>query len=132
MQKKKLIICIDDEKMVLDSLKSQLKKHFPDYAFEFAESADEGLEVIQDMVDEGLDILIVVSDWLMPGMKGDEFLINVHKKFPQIVKVLLTGQADSDAIERAKNQANLHKCLAKPWDEKELIDALKSGLAKLN
>ena len=42
--------------------------------------------------------IIIVSDWLMPGMKGDEFLIQVHQKFPHIVKVLLTGQADSEAI----------------------------------
>jgi CheY-like chemotaxis protein len=131
MGKNKLILCLDDEKMVLDSLKSQLRKNFGDYTIEFAESADEGFEVIEDMVSEGLDILVVVSDWLMPGMKGDEFLIKLHKKYPQVVKVLLTGQADADAIERAKHEANLHKCLAKPWDERELVETIKSGLLKL-
>jgi response regulator RpfG family c-di-GMP phosphodiesterase len=67
----------------------------------------------------------------MPGMKGDEFLIHVHQQFPNIIKVMLTGQADEVAIERAKEQANLHCCLFKPWSEEELVEALKSGLAKL-
>jgi response regulator RpfG family c-di-GMP phosphodiesterase len=61
-------------------------------------------------------------------MKGDEFLIQVHQRFPDIVKVLLTGQADEEAIERTKKYANLHCYLAKPWDKETLIDALESGL----
>ena len=126
---KQLILCIDDEKIVLDSLKSQLKETFgTKYVYEFAESADEGMEVIDEMMEENVEILVVVSDWLMPGMKGDEFLIELHKKHPNIVKVLLTGQADADAIERAKEEANLHKCLAKPWDRTELIDTISTGL----
>jgi FixJ family two-component response regulator len=75
--------------------------------------------------------LVIVSDWLMPGMKEDEFPISVHKKYPKIVKVILTGQADELAIERVKKQANLHHCLYKPWDGKESIEIIKSGLAKI-
>jgi len=67
----------------------------------------------------------------MPGIKGDEFLILVHQKYPKIVKVMLTGQADEVAIERVKELANLHRCLYKPWDGKELIETIKSGLAKI-
>ncbi len=128
MGKEKMIICIDDEKTILDSLKGQLKKQFGDYTLEFAESADEGMEVIEEVVHDGIDVLVVVSDWLMPGMKGDEFLIKLHQKYPQIVKVLLTGQADNDAIERAKDQANLHRCLSKPWSENDLMETIITGL----
>ena len=67
----------------------------------------------------------------MPGIKGDEFLIKVHQKFPRIVKIMLTGQADEDAVEKAIKQANLHRCLHKPWDSDELIETIKSGLATL-
>ena len=71
---------------------------------------------------------MIVSDWLMPGLKGDEFLTQVHQKYPEVVKILLTGQADESAIERAKQDANLHRCLTKPWTKRELIDTIEAGL----
>jgi CheY-like chemotaxis protein len=128
---KPVILCVDDEIVVLDSLKTQLKKAFDkEYIYEMAESADEALEIIDELDEDEIDILVIVSDWLMPGIKGDEFLIRVHQKFPNIVKVLLTGQADDAAIERAKTQANLHRCLFKPWTTEELIETIRSGLSK--
>jgi CheY-like chemotaxis protein len=129
---KPVILCVDDEVVVLNSLKIQLKNEFGDaYLYEVAESADEALEIIEEIEDENKAIIVIVSDWLMPGIKGDEFLIRVHQQYPNVVKVLLTGQADEAAIERAKTQANLHSCLHKPWDGKDLIETIKSGLAKL-
>ena|ERR671932_861568 len=129
---KPVILCVDDEKVVLHSLRTQLKEAFGDaYVYELAEDADEALEVINELNEEGISIILIVSDWLMPGMKGDEFLIQVHQQFPHVIKVMLTGQADEVAIERVKQQANLHCCLFKPWSEEELVEALKSGLAKL-
>lgn len=126
---KPIILCVDDESVVLKSLKIQLKKEFGDaYFYEFAESADEALEIIDEIEEESHDILVIVSDWLMPGIKGDEFLIRVHQKYPNIVKVMLTGQADAEAIERVVTEANLYRCLYKPWDSNELIDTIKSGL----
>jgi len=127
---KKIILCVDDEKMILNSLKTQLKENFGNsFLYETAENATDALELIDELVDENSLILIIVSDWLMPGIKGDEFLIKVHEKYPQIVKVMLTGQADQKAIERAVIHANLYKCLLKPWNEKELVDTIKNGLA---
>ncbi len=129
---KPVILCVDDEAVVLDSLKIQLKQEFGDtYFYEFAESADEALEIIDELHEEEVEVFVIVSDWLMPGMKGDELLIRVHDKFPNIIKVMLTGQADDDAIERARHEAHLHRCLHKPWDGKELIETIKSGLATL-
>ncbi len=128
---KAAILCVDDEAVVLDTLEIELQKAFGNaYSYEFAESAEEALEVIEELNEEGVDILLIVSDWLMPGMKGDELLIQVHKKWPTIVKIMLTGQADEEAIERAQHQAHLHRCLYKPWDSKELIETIKAGLAK--
>ncbi|HDN26186.1 MAG TPA: response regulator [Thioploca sp.] len=125
------ILCVDDERVILDSLKAQLKEEFGEaYLYEIAENADDALEIIEELYEEGIQILIIVSDWLMPGMKGDEFLIRVHKTFPNVTKVLLTGHADIDAIKRAQCQANLHRCLRKPWEREELIETIKSGLAQ--
>ena len=56
---------------------------------------------------------MIISDWLMPGMKGDELLIRIHELFPKVVKIMLTGQADEVAVNRAKELANLHCCLYK-------------------
>ncbi len=130
MMVKPVILCVDDEKVILDSLKIQLKKEFQDtYLYEAAESADEALEIIEELQEDEIAILVIVSDWLMPGMKGDEFLIEVHKRFPKIVKIMLTGQADETAVEQAKKYANLHSCLHKPWNSEDLIANIKSGLS---
>lgn len=127
---KKAILCVDDEEIILTSLRDQLQNYFGDqYVYEFAESADEALEVIAELDQKGLEILIIVSDWLMPGMKGDEFLLRIHQQYPQIVKVMLTGQANLEAIERTQQGANLYRCLYKPWSAAELIETLASGLA---
>jgi CheY-like chemotaxis protein len=127
----KAILCVDDERIVLVSLRDQIAKHFGDrYRYEVAESADEAWEVIEELCDDDINLLIIVSDWLMPGMRGDEFLIKVHAQFPGIVTVLLTGHADEDAIERARQHANLYAYITKPWTEETLIGIIESGLGK--
>jgi CheY-like chemotaxis protein len=130
--KKKVILCVDDEPMILESLEIQLRAHFGDrFLYESAESAHEAIEVIEDLVDNGLRLLVIVSDWLMPGVRGDEFLIEVNERFPGIIKVLLTGQADDAAIQRAWEVAQIHRCLAKPWSPEELFETIQSGLILL-
>ncbi|MEO1590675.1 MAG: response regulator [Cyanobacteria bacterium J06632_22] len=127
-----VILCVDDEPIIRDSLLQQLKGAFRgEYDCETAADATEALEVIEDVVDEGSDLVVIVSDWLMPGMKGDEFLIQVHQKHPDVVKILLTGQADESAITRAQQEANLHAYLSKPWKKEDLIRAIQSGMANV-
>jgi response regulator RpfG family c-di-GMP phosphodiesterase len=62
-------------------------------------------------------------------MKGDELIIKVHERYPSIVTVMLTGQADEMSIERARLEGNLHRCIAKPWTEEILVEAIESGLS---
>lgn len=129
---KSAILCVDDEVGVLESLEIELQQAFNGkYLCEFAESAVEALEIIEELCEAEVKILVIVSDWLMPGMKGDELLIKIHQKYPEIVTVMLTGQADKEAIERTKLEANLHAFIQKPWHNQELIEAIKSGLANL-
>ena len=129
---KAVILCVDDERMVLDSLRVQLSSSFgKNYIYETAEDADEALDLIQELSEDNVSIVVIISDWLMPGMKGDELLIRIHEQFPKVVKIMLTGQADEAAISRAKKFANLHSCLSKPWSEAELIETIKSGLSLL-
>ncbi|MEG4987473.1 response regulator [Microcoleus sp. BR0-C5] len=128
---KHVILCVDDEPDILNTLKMQLKNEFKnDYFYELAESGDEALDVLEDFQEEA-QVIVVVSDWLMPGIKGDELLIKVHQKYPKIIKVMLTGQADAAAVQRAVEEADLYCCLYKPWQSKDLIETIKSGLANL-
>jgi CheY-like chemotaxis protein len=130
---KPVILCVDDEIIVLESLREQLREAFGNqYFYEIAQDADDALEVLQELQTDQVEVVLIVSDWLMPGMKGDEFLVKVHQSFPRVVKLLLTGQADELAIMRARDQANLHRCLFKPWSEAELIEAIRSGLLLLD
>jgi CheY-like chemotaxis protein len=123
------ILCVDDEDSILNSLKEQLMRCFGDsYVYEVAQSAEEAWMVIKELEEEEIKILLIVSDWLMPNVKGDEFLTQVHQRFPEIITVMLTGQADEAAIERAKQQANLYACINKPWEEEELQQVIITAL----
>lgn len=125
------ILCVDDEQIVLDCLKEQIVSSFPDNVLcETANSAEEAWEVIGELRAEEITLLVIISDWLMPGIKGDEFLINVHQKFPQIVKIILTGQADYTAIRRAQEHADLFQCLHKPWNTQELLTTIDLGIER--
>ena len=126
---KSAIICVDDEVIILDSLKKQLKRKFGDrFIYELAENAEEAWELMEELDADGIEVIVIVSDWLMPGTKGDEFLIQIHQRFPQVVKVMLTGQAEETAIERAKQKANLHAYLYKPWTEDELTQIITTAI----
>ena len=126
------ILCVDDDKTILMSLKAQLKYHLGDnFNYEVAESAEEAWEVMNELFAQGERIAVIISDWIMPNVKGDEFLIDVHAKYPKIIKLILTGHADEGAISRAKEQANLSGCFVKPWNVDELIEVIESALESI-
>ncbi|MCY7406597.1 MAG: response regulator [Alkalinema sp. CAN_BIN05] len=114
------IICVDDEPLVLDSLKEQLKRQCPGCVIEIAESGEEALEILSELQADNCPVALIISDQIMPGMKGDELLIAIHQQNPTVLKILLTGQASPDAVFRAVNQANLYRYIAKPWEEADL------------
>jgi CheY-like chemotaxis protein len=126
---KGVLLCVDDEIIVLTALKDQLRRAFGnDFHIDVAESAEEALELLDELSDAGHKLLVIVSDWLMPGMKGDEFLIQAHQRFPTVVKIMLSGQAQQEAVDRAKREAGLHEFLAKPWNAAELVETINAGL----
>jgi CheY-like chemotaxis protein len=126
---KGVLLCVDDEVIVLTALKDQLRRAFgSDFVIDVAESAEEALELLEELSDQGHKVLVIVSDWLMPGMKGDEFLIKAHQRFPTVVKIMLSGQAEQSAVDRARREAGLHEFLAKPWNAAELVESINLGL----
>jgi signal transduction histidine kinase len=123
------IICVDDEKMVLTSLRDQLSQQIAKhYEVELAESAEEALEIIQELEENGIEIPLVITDQIMPGMKGDELLIELHKHRPKTLKILLTGQASAEQVGNAVNKANLYRYISKPWEATDLILTVKEAL----
>ncbi len=125
----KAILCVDDEKIVLDSLCTQFQKAFgSEFIYEAAESVEEAWEVIEELIEDGCKLIVVISDWLMPNVKGDEFLKEVHQKWPETIKIILTGYADNASLLEAKKSANLYCVIQKPWDGYELIAQIKRAL----
>jgi CheY-like chemotaxis protein len=121
------IISVDDEKIILDSLKSQFEINFQDkYLFEFAESAEEALELIDELIDDGVSIILVISDYQMPGMKGDEFALNLRQKLPNSKVILLTGQINQKLALDFVNKNIFINIISKPWSENELVTLVKN------
>ena len=64
----------------------------------------------------------------LAGMKGDEFIIEVYKRFPAIRCMLLTGQANEDSVQNARDNANMTICVRKPWMKDDLVKAIERAL----
>lgn len=119
--KKPVIICVDDEPTILDSLEIDLLKAFEDkYLIETAESGEEALELLSELLAENYEVPLIISDHIMPNMKGDELLRNVHAISPKSLTIMLTGQADLSAVTNAINYAKLYRYIAKPWQSDDL------------
>jgi signal transduction histidine kinase len=126
---KKVILCVDDEKIVLESLRGELEGKFPDpYTLEFAESGDEALEVIDELRDSGDELALIITDYIMPGLKGDDVLIAVQEKCPDARQIMLTGQANLEGITNAINNASLYRYISKPWERNDLLLTINEAL----
>ena len=131
--KESVIICVDDEDIVVKSLKRELKKAFgEEYIIETAESGAEALELVEELLDEGHEIPVIISDHIMPDLKGDELLQRVHECSPKTLKIMLTGQADLQAVTNAVNNAELYHYIAKPWENTNLILTVKGAIHRYN
>ncbi len=125
------IICVDDQAAILDSLSLQLESAVGDLChIDAAESADEALELLQTLHRNGEYVEMLISDEVMPGMKGSQLLELVHRQYPHIVNVMLTGQAGLDAVAYAINHAGLHKYFTKPWEYEDLHLSIRSLIEK--
>jgi response regulator RpfG family c-di-GMP phosphodiesterase len=112
------VLCVDDEKPMLSSIKRFLVSS--GYNVQTAESGQAGLEILSN---EPIDI--VISDMRMPEMKGDEFLMNVAQNYPDTIRILLTGQSDQKNTINAINHGKIHHFFEKPWDRDLVVATLK-------
>jgi len=119
------ILCVDDERNVLRSL----ERIFLDDEYEIvtAGSGDEGLEI---MSEAGDSFQVVVSDYRMPVMNGVEFLKAVYERWPDTVRIVLSGYADAGAIVAAINEGHIYKFIPKPWNDEELRVTIQNCLER--
>jgi two-component system probable response regulator PhcQ len=117
------ILIVDDEK----SVREALKRSFLDdpYTIYTAENAAEGLQILT-----ANNIKVVISDEMMPGMSGADFLAKVSARFPGVIRIMLTGQASLASAIKAINKGEIYRFFTKPWDDFELRFAVKSAVEK--
>ena len=126
---KPVIVCVDDEKTVLKSLKVELKKAIGnEYRIEIAEAGEDAIELVAELLEEGHEVPLIISDYIMPDMKGDELLKRVHLMSPKTLKIMLTGQADLEAVGRVIKYAKLYRYIAKPWQTEDLCLTVKEAV----
>ncbi len=124
-----VILCVDDEPNVLSSLKIDLRRSLgPSYWVETAESGQETLSLLTELLEGGYEIAVVIVDYIMPGMKGDELLKHVHTRVPNAINIMLSGQVDIDAVARSIEHAKLYRFMAKPWRSEDLTLTTKKAL----
>jgi serine phosphatase RsbU (regulator of sigma subunit) len=115
------VLLVDDDEMVLAGLKRQLRNQF---SIDTALSGEEALQRVQ----ENGPYAVIVSDFMMPGMNGVEFLARVKKSNPETIRMMLTGTADMPTAIRAVNEGNIFQFHPKPCPTETLSKAIQSGL----
>jgi two-component system, chemotaxis family, chemotaxis protein CheY len=124
-------VCVDDEVSVLETLREQLRDHFgSSHEIEVAPSAEEALKLIEEIEGSGGVIEVVITDQVMPGMKGDQFLERVHQRNAECIKILLTGQAGLDNAINAINYGGLNRYVEKPWNMETLRRDIEELIAR--
>jgi diguanylate cyclase (GGDEF)-like protein len=124
-----IILWVDDDSTVLSALRSVLASHFgAELQVEFAESGDEALEIAAELRAQGRELGLVISDFMMPGLRGDELLVRLHESSPNTMKILLTGQSDLSGVKRAINDANLYRFLEKPFFNEDIVLTVRAAI----
>ncbi len=114
------VLVVDDEEAILESLELTLGDEYRVFT---ARTGDEGLEVI-----EREDIALVISDQVMPGMTGVEFFEKVVERKPLVIRMMLTGYADLQSLQRAINDGRIYRFISKPWEPDELRLGIRRAL----
>ena len=116
------ILCVDDEKNVLNAIKRLFLDN--DYEILTALSGEEGLKILRGIT----PIQIVLSDFRMPGMNGVEFLKEVCKLWPDTVRIVISGYEDIASVIAAINEGRIYKFIPKPWNEDDLRITLSNAI----
>ena len=117
------ILIVDDEEPILNSLKRLLQNEQLNILT--ASSGADGLNLLESA---DTPVALIISDQRMPEMTGSEFLEQVKKKTPDTLRFLLTGYSDMDALIDAVNRGAIHRYIAKPWNDDEILLQVRQAL----
>ena len=121
-----VIVIVDDEDMVITSLKAFLALETEYNVQGFTDPVEAGKYLETHPVD------VVVSDYLMPKMNGIQLLARAKELQPEAARVLLTGHADKQSAIQAINDVGLYQYLEKPWDNQQLLLVIQSAIERTN
>lgn len=127
---KYLILCVDDERDVLDSVMNDLAPLESHFVIEAAESVAEAKDILADANEEGLELALILCDHIMPDDLGIDFLIVLQESNPtkHARKLLLTGQAGLEETIQAVNHESLDYFVTKPWKGSVLLNIVVDQL----
>ncbi|WP_047050037.1 response regulator [Vibrio mexicanus] len=130
--KKYLILCVDDERDVLDGVLQDLECFEEHFIVEAAQSVEEAKEIIQECQEDEVTLALILCDHIMPEQNGISFLIELSQEAAtkNTKKLLLTGQADLEDTVEAVNHSSLDFYIAKPWIGKELRETITRQLTE--
>jgi response regulator RpfG family c-di-GMP phosphodiesterase len=117
------ILCVDDEPNILSSLRRLFRPQ--GYQVFTAESGAEGLKLL-----EAEQVDVVISDMRMPEMDGARFLEQVRARWPDTLRMLLTGYADIQSILDAINRGEIYRYITKPWDDNDILLIVRHALER--
>ncbi len=115
------ILCVDDEHNILQSLRRLLRRE--GHNLLLASSGEEAFKLL-----EKNEVHLIISDQRMPQMSGTEFLAEVKEKYPDMLRVILTGYTDVDSITESINKGHIYKFFLKPWNDNNLKLEIRQAL----
>ncbi|MCH8618682.1 HD domain-containing phosphohydrolase [Undibacterium sp. TS12] len=118
-----VLLFVDDEPNILSSLRRLFRPH--SYKILIANSGQEGLDIMEK---ETVDL--VISDMRMPVMDGAVFLTNVKARWPNTIRLLLTGYADIQSTIDAINRGEIYRYITKPWNDNDIVLVVKQALER--
>jgi putative nucleotidyltransferase with HDIG domain len=117
------VLLVDDEANILNALARLFMDR--DVRVLRAGNGEEALAIVRKE-----PVAVVVSDNLMPGMRGVELLSRVRNLSPDTVRVLLTGHADLPTAMEAINRGEVFRFHVKPWVDEEIVDTIEEGVRR--
>ena len=124
------ILLLEDEADVRTALERDLEPFWDKIRYEVAQDVPDAWAAIDDILTDGDELALVLSDHRLPGESGVDFLVELthDERFSSTRTVLVTGQADQDDTIKAVNEAGLDYYIAKPWDPQKLVAVVREQL----
>ena len=128
-RKRKIILCVDDNLEVLKSLRLQLRQHLNrEFRIVLAEGSEDALKTLESLELSRNDTLLIVSDWLMPNINGEDLIKIIEQRWGQILTIVLSGHITPEAKQRLVSLQQVLSVMSKPWDGKILTNLITNSL----